>query len=40
MNIVKAAKKAGAWKDTRLSLSWLKESGYFDILMKIDWDAY
>ena len=40
MNIVKAAKKAGAWKDTRLSLSWLKETGYFDILMKIDWDSY
>jgi len=40
MNIVKAAKKAGAWKNAKLSLTWLKSEGYFDRIMKIDWDAH
>jgi len=40
MTIVKEAKKAGAWKDTKISLTWLKSTPYFDNIMKIDWDAY
>jgi len=40
MNIVREAKKAGAWKNAKLSLTWLKSGSYFDKIMKIDWDNY
>jgi hypothetical protein len=40
MAIVKVAKKDGAWKDARLSLGWLKTSGYYEKIMKIDWDDH
>lgn len=37
MTIVRQAKKQGAWKDKGLSLSWLKESGYFEQIMKVQY---
>ena len=38
MNIEKDAKTAGAWKERKITLSWLKKTGYFDSLMRILWD--
>jgi len=38
MNTVKMAKKLGKWKDTKISLSWLKESGKLAEIMEIKWD--
>ena len=37
MTIVRQAKKQGAWKDKEISLSWLKESGFFEKIMKVEY---
>ena len=38
MAAVKIGKRVGAWKDKKLSLAWLKSAGYYDKIMKIEWD--
>jgi len=37
MTIVPQAKKQGAWADKKISLSWLKESGFFEKIMEIQY---
>ena len=40
MTFVRVAKKEGAWKNSKLSLSWLKSKNYFNKIMEINWDDY
>jgi len=37
MTIVPQAKKQGAWEDKKISLSWLKDSGFFEKIMEIQY---
>jgi len=37
MTIVRQAKKQGAWADKKISLSWLKESGFFEKIMEVQY---